>query len=433
MGWISGAVWLVLCGAWIMWAGRHLTPRVSQRWLGGLWALKIAAGFAIWWIYAHYYSDEKTGDIISYHADGLELRKIFWQSPLKYVQVLLGMHNNYEEEFAPLYNTMRYWYEEWKGSNLIIEPRNMIRLSSLVGLLTGGWIFSHIVVFSCLAMLGILFLTAGFRSAGIFSDERWLMAGATLAPSALAWTSAPMREAPMMLGLGMAVAGAVWVRRNLSFKAFATLLGGFWWLAYFKTHVALTLFMPVVLYLLAPADRRQALVLYGGSLLALLIFLYATPSGAFVLKVVAKKRIDFIHVAEVWEARSRIPVPEVPQRLEQLPQSVAHALTNTFFQPMPWRVKGLLDSLALGENILFSALLALSLWRIWRFQNLPLNFVMLVVLFSFFQALLIGLTTSVAGAIVRYKCSILAILTPFLLLSLQPKNARETKNLKTDE
>lgn len=424
---------MVLGALFLIGLRRRLLPQIPEAAVLLLWLVKIAAGSAIWLIYSSYYSDEKTGDIISYHADGHTLLHVWHDNPLKYGAVLLGLHDNYEEDYAPLYNTMRYWYEEWRGSNLIIESRNMIRLSSVAALLTGGLPLAHTVFFSFLSFVGALFLVRGFQEAGIRAADGLLLGAAVLCPSVLAWTSAAMREAPMMLGLGMATAGAVSLKRRLWRKGLMLSLGGFWWLVYFKTHVALTLALPFMLYLLSGSAVRRIMLTYTVAAAALLVFIYGTPAGDVVLHVVAKKRTDFINVAEVWEARSRIPVPEVPRQLADLPLTALHALTNTFLQPFPWKVRGLLDGIAVMENLLLISLLFLAFRRKHIFARVPLDFSFMIVSFSLLQGLLIGYTTSVAGAIVRYKVSILALLVPYLGISLEGLKLKRRKGIRTGE
>lgn len=413
-----------------LWLGKKIFPKVSGLFLLCLWAAKIAAGSAIWFIYSGYYSDEKTGDIISYHVDGHTLLNVWYDNPLKYAAVLLGLNNNYEEDYAPLYNTMRYWYEEWRGSNVIIESRNMIRLSSFVALVTGGLPLAHTFFFSWLSIIGALMLVKGFQEAGIKTSPVILLGATVLCPSVLAWTSAAMREAPMMLGLGMAVAGAVKLKNKKWRWGSLLLTVGLWWLVYFKTHVALTLFLPLVLYLLSGWKKNRIVMTYGVAAVLLLWVLYGTSVGDTVLHIVAKKRIDFINVAEVWEARSRIQVPEVPRRITRVPVTAMQALANTFLQPFPWRVHGLLDSVAVTENLL---LIFLAFWALLKrqfFWGTPLDFALMVLSFALLQGLLIGYTTSVAGAIVRYKVSILALLVPFLSMSLEGLGQKKGTNIR---
>jgi hypothetical protein len=427
------SIWVLLSTISALWLGKKLFPRVSAFILFLLWMAKIAAGSAIWFIYSSYYSDEKTGDIISYHSDGHTLLYVWYDNPLKYVSVLLGLNDNHEEDYAPLYNNMRYWYEEWRGSNLIIESRNMIRLSSLVALVTGGLPLAHTFFFSWLAFIGALMLVKGFHEAGIKTSPVILLTATVMCPSVLAWTSAAMREAPMMLGLGLAVAGSVKLKNEKWRWGCIFLSAGLWWLVYFKTHVALTLFTPLVVYLLSGRRRNRIILTYAIAAVVLLGVLYGTSFGDTVLHVVAKKRIDFINVAEVWEARSRIPVPEVPRRLSQVPASALQALTNTFLQPFPWRVRGLLDSVAVTENILLTSLAIWALFKRRFFSGTPLDFALMVLSFSLLQGLLIGYTTSVAGAIVRYKVSILALLVPFLSISVEGLSQKIGISIRTGE
>lgn len=395
-------------------------PEISYWVTFSLWTIKILAGTALWAIYVNYYTDERTGDIISYHRDGLELLHIWRESPVDYVKVLFGLENNLEERYAHYYNNMRYWYEEWKGSNLIIEFRNMVRLSSVVGLLTGGWVHSHTLFYSFFSLVGALFLAGGLARHLPLVRQDYLFAATVLFPSVLAWTSAIMRESPMMLGLGLAVYGTLTLKERRILAGLAPLTLGFLLLILFKTHVALTLTLPVILFLASSKSQKQVLVVHTLGVTLFLIVVFFTPPGNLILHVVDKKRENFLNVAEVWEARSRVPVPEVPQNPWDAVPKAFHALFNTFLQPLPWRVRGIMDGLAVLENILFLVLMSLTLisWR--KLKSMEISLILFLTGFALWQGLLVGFTTSVAGAIVRYKVPALVMLAPLIVTALAP-------------
>lgn len=420
MEWFVWLLWFLIFSFSALSIQKKLLPEIPSWAIFSIWTIKILAGTALWAIYMNYYTGERTGDIISYHRDGLELLHVWQESPKDYVKVLLGLENNLEERYAHYYNNMRYWYEEWKGSNLIIEFRNMVRLSSVVGLLTGGLVHSHTLFYSFFSLVGALFLAGGLSQRLPQLRQDHLLAGLVLLPSVLAWTSAIMRESPMMLGLGLGVYGTVSLKQKRILAGLLTLIFGYSFLILFKTHVALTLTLPLLLYLASGSSLKQALMVHTLGVAGFLIMVFYTPPGALILHIVDKKRENFLNVAEVWEARSRVPVPEVPQNPWDAVPKAFHALFNTFLQPLPWRVRGIMDGLAVLENLLFLVLLSLTLIRWRKLRGIEISLILFLTGFALWHGLLVGFTTSVAGAIVRYKVPALVMMVPLFVAALGP-------------
>jgi len=422
MSWVLFCLWFALFLVLLRKFTKIIFPKFNFLFITTLWIIKILAGTFIWFIYQFYYADEKTGDIISYYSDAKELIKIWKENPRDFIDVILGIAGNHENRYADLYNNMRYWYEEWKGSNLIIEPRNMIRLNAIISLLGGGLFHTNTLFYSFFSYIGILLLIWAFLRNSKDTQPEWMLAGTVLFPSVLAWTSAAMRESPMMLGIGLTILGAQLNREKKWTYGLTSLTVGMWILVLFKTHVALTIFLPCVLFIASGWLRENMLGLYAITFFIILIILYSTTLGDLIFQAIAKKRENFINVSLVWQARSTVPVPEVPISIIQLPHSFLHALFNSYLQPMPWRISGVLDALAVMENIIFLILIVVFiLSRKSVLHKFGMDNLLFVVSFLILQGTLIGLTTAVAGAIVRYKVSALSVVIPFLVGNLQKR------------
>ena len=81
--------------------------------------------------------------------------------------------------------------------------------------------------------------------------------------------------------------------------------------------------------------------------------------------------------------------------------------------------------LALLENILLLSLLMLALFHLKIKDQIQMNLFLFCISFSMLLLLLIGLSTPVLGALVRYKIPALPFLYVGLLLLIDPNKLKE--------
>ncbi|MES2837795.1 MAG: hypothetical protein V4667_09755 [Bacteroidota bacterium] len=116
-------------------------------------------------------------------------------------------------------------------------------------------------------------------------------------------------------------------------------------------------------------------------------------------------------------SNSRINIPNLEPNIFSVIKNAPVALFNSIFRPFIWEAKNILSLIAAGENLLFLLAIALSLlfFKIPVKNNLDVWFFCLS--FSSILFILIGLTTPVIGAIVRYKIPALPFFLMFVFLT----------------
>jgi hypothetical protein len=117
-------------------------------------------------------------------------------------------------------------------------------------------------------------------------------------------------------------------------------------------------------------------------------------------------------MAEQYNAGSKIQIPILENSMKSFILNTPQALINSFLRPFIWEAHNPLAILAAIENVLVIAYITLL---IFFFKKVQLNnWILFSFSFSTSLLILIGLTTPVLGAIVRYKIPAL----PFVIFAI---------------
>jgi hypothetical protein len=171
---------------------------------------------------------------------------------------------------------------------------------------------------------------------------------------------------------------------------------------------------------------------------------YATlkePTGAFYMRAnenFQRQTIELSEVGKTWkigvsleETASGIPATPIDQSRMQMVKNIPDALINTLVRPFPWDPGSWLKYLATIENIVLLILLVLAIiYRKAIPEQRMKDALSVMILFGISTALIVGWTTPVLGAIVRYKVPATVIMVILILvLSKTTKNTKLTKVL----
>lgn len=170
---------------------------------------------------------------------------------------------------------------------------------------------------------------------------------------------------------------------------------------------------------------------------------YATlqePTGAFYMKAnenFKRETIELTDVGKTWkigvsleETASGIAATPIDESRIQLIKNIPEALINTLIRPFPWDPGSWLKYLATIENLVLLLLLVLTIFYRKRIPEQRINDVLCVlILFGISTALIVGWTTPVLGAIVRYNVPATVIIVTLVLFTLKAQETNFTKAL----
>jgi len=226
------------------------------------------------------------------------------------------------------------------------------------------------MVFGWLSFLGLLALARAFRTGVPNGDSRRYLIAVLFLPSLLYWPSIIGKDAPMMLGIGLAAYGIACLFRTRS-GGLLPLAGGLAIILVIRPHVALIMFVGLVFAVLvrkAPARNFAAPVfriLGVVALIALGLFLMSrsasyldqnlkTTSGSITDQLDATQQ----RTSDVEAGSSFSPV------VVRTPIDIPLAFVTVMFRPFPFEAKNIASLMTATEGMLMLGLLVLSRRRL---------------------------------------------------------------------
>lgn len=377
-----------------------------------LFLLKVAAGAALWAIYTYIYPDRATADLFKYYDDGLVMYGALHEAPLDYLRMLFALGNDAPHFDVTYYQRMNNWYRAFE-TGFYNDAHTMIRYNALLGLFSFGHFAVHVVLAAGVATWGcVMFYRALLRLAP--HGPTALLIGVFLLPTVVLWPSGALKENLLMAGLGSALWGLCSGPYTSPAKRAAALFAGISLLLLVKSYVFLSL-LPGALGWSLSQDRQQHtwswFAMTHGLLLTVVLVIGQNPA-LNMPEILARQQTDFLNMARDVKAGSMVTLPALDGTWTSLVKAAPHALYMSFLSPLTMVGHGALGTIAALEAALVLVMVAVL---IVRSPNSVVDLPVLLWCLSFLLllGLLIGWTTPVIGALVRYRLPLL----PFLILA----------------
>lgn len=404
----------------VLWMRRqrfyNAVPGLGFRWVVGFFLLRIAAGMALWAVYTYVYPDRATADVFKYFDDSAYMFNALRERPMDYVRMITGIGNDNAHFHELYYRHMNNWVRHYE-SNLYNDAHTIIRFNALVRLVSFGEFHVHTVASAFLSLTGLLGIHHAFVRA-LPGLERLLAIVIFLVPSVVFWASGVIKESLLFFGIGLLVhQSARLLRGSFQWRDPFLLAFNVVMLFFLKVYVLLSL-LPALLLLCwscrcaRPALWWKASVVYGLFILVGLNLHHFLP-GWDILGILTMKQRDFVGLAIKMDSGSfvmpELLLPEVWLFVKQAPYALGIAL----FGPILHVGGGALGLVSAVENIVIVAFLVLCV--VYRKGWAGVDKALLASLLGYVTllALVIGWTTPVMGAVVRYRTPLL----PFLLIA----------------
>lgn len=392
-------------------------PGLPMRAVAGLFILKILAGTALWAVYTWVYTDRMHADVFKFFDDSAVMFSALPDRPMDLLRMLFSVGNDNAYFDERYYKVMNHWYREYE-SNLANDAHTIIRFNAAVRLLSFGEFHVHTVFAAFLALTGMLAIHRAFVDL-LPGRERALVIAVLLVPSVLFWASGVIKESLLFFGMGL----MLWqflrlLSGELKFGGLLLLISSAILLFHLKFYVIASLLPALAMLTFSHLSPRTPLLLRSAMILlacvTLGLNLHHLLPGFNVLETLAVKQRDFIGLAEATAPGSFVP----PERLEpnawSFVRRTPYALYVTLLGPLVHPGPGFFGIVAALEQLLL--LLVIGILLMYRLPWIRVEQEMLVPVLTFvlLLALVIGWTTPVMGAIVRYRTPML----PFLLIAV---------------
>jgi hypothetical protein len=396
--------------------------QLSISWRLGLWGLKILASVAVLLLYTHFYPKE-TADLYKYFQDG---KTIVTKSPdfPTYMRIIsgIGMDNPQVKKVTDATN---HWDRKYlKG--VWNDNRSIIRINAILYPISGGSLLTHSIIFAFLAYLGLSLLLIGVQR--FVSNNKWLAIAIFLIPNLFLWSSGLLKEAILMLNTGILFYAASSLYEKFSLKQLILLLLSFVLFFMTKIYVLICIF-PALLYLLfAKRFKRTVMYFFAVHIASVILVLSASllTDKLDLLHVIDRKQQDFINMVEISdEVGSKVDVPNLNPDILSLISKAPAGLYHSFLRPHPLEWNSPVKILAGLENYALLILLLVAIFKSGKIETKHWHFLLFTLSFVLILYTIIGLSTPVLGALVRYKIPALPFIgASIVLLFKQSKKNR---------
>lgn len=386
--------------------------------------LKVLAMIFLWWIYTIYYSDVEKADIYKYFHDAVVMKEDFGTNHLLLLEALNPWNTPTAEFTEAIQNTMH-----WDQSTTFIQNdnRTMIRLNLILLYLSNGYFHFHALIFTFLSFLGSVALLHFFRRITAISPKL-LFLSIFLIPSLLLWTSSTLKESWLFFNLGFFLYFLDHFSQTKSTKhLFLTLLFALTLIS-IKAYIFIAL-IPALFFILFKnisklSVKKSFLISHFILFVAVLTF-----RGEKLLFLFQKRLIAFNENAIAQNAGSYFKMPIYENWLDFF-NLIPMGLYNVFIRPIFPSTLNFLSLLSCIES-LFLILLPLLIIRYYKKlqeRQLLISFALFSFVLCF--AIIVGMTTNVLGAIVRYKVPLIPFYLVAILTFVKVKEVPFLKKLK---
>jgi hypothetical protein len=374
----------LLFGALIWrWRFFHLNG-INWNWMLCVFALKIGAGILLWAVYNYHYNFRS--DTFIYFDDAMVIRNLWSEDRHAFWSFFWGTGTDHPS-LAYVHDRLNTWTRNY-NYGLTYDGPTIVRINLIISFLSMGYYHVHTVVMCFMSFIGLTAIYKTFQP--LFERKHvYLFVSCFLIPSVVFWSSGVLKEAPLIMAIGLLIFSFTELLRNPKKIFLWPVLGSAIFLMIFLKEYVLMSLVPALLSLIVIRlfSGKYVLQIFIGIHLA--CFLLAMNASSFFvggnfLYVLQKKQTDFYNVTQLVGAQSgieRIDLHSYGSMLMGYPQAFA----NTYLRPHVFEMKTLFYWPVAIENLFFLLLLILPFFRFqklseehWKFFLFSLSFVLVL-------------------------------------------------------
>ncbi|MBL4708620.1 MAG: hypothetical protein JKY48_09310 [Flavobacteriales bacterium] len=367
--------------------------------------LKLLSAIALWIVYTYIYSDRSNTDIYKFFGDAAYIFEATKDKLILRYKLIFGLEDL--SSITGFQQGVNFWHSETEV--FFNDNRTMIRVHLLLYHFSQGFYLLHILFFAFLSFIGSMGLFKFFKSFSSLSSKL-LFAISFLPPSLLFWSSAPLKESYLLFSLGLLLYGvSIWLKR-ISTKAFFFIGLGIFLLLTIKLYILFSLLPGLILILLLRNKTLKIKLLIAFSLILTSLFFIFQEE---LINALANKQLKFKELIIQTKPKSAIPLNSFSNLTEFIlvqPQ----AFFNVFIKPAWPTHWNMFTIIAAIEHLVYIAILSLPF--LFKRKTSPGDQLLVLYSISFLiiATSIIGSTTPILGAIVRYKSPLI----PFYLITI---------------
>jgi hypothetical protein len=384
---------------------------VATKWLQLAFLTKALAGIGMFYLYTYYYPVRNDADTFKYFDDSKHLYDAIWNEPGDFFKMLFGVGCENDYFFKTYYIKMNNWYLAY-DNGLINDSRLIIRLNAIFRIFSFGNYHIHNLLLNLISFVGLYSLMRLFIEV---TASKWKSyVAAFVVPSAIFWSSGILKEAVLIFAIGL----FCW-----NFYRFVN--GTYRWKTIFTILVLLPLLLVVKLYVFAALITASTGLLLSSRWKHTALSYMVSCIGFFMavyysfVELLVQKQHDFVELAQRASAGSFIETSKLEHTFVSILYNLPIGLFNTLTRPWPTDIHGVLFVPAFMENLLIVTLIVFALVKPRELNKKQKSFIWFAATFTIILFSIIGITTPIIGAIVRYKIPALPFLFILLLSAIR--------------
>lgn len=407
---------------------------IKSGWAVGIFAFKIIAGTALWAIYTYYYTERSTSDALRFFDDSKVIHSALFEDFGAYIRMMLGFDT--DNPRLDKYSVQMFNWDKEYNFFMYNDNRTMLRFNAICMLFSFGNYHVHTIAMSLFSFVGGFYLFKAFFK--YMPDKKHLLLLAVFCiPTVAFFSSGVLKEGVIVAALGFFMYGILNV--TTLYKKPSTwicLFLGLMLLLIMKIYIIACL-VPALVYLVSSKwiIKKYPWVyylLFNFVFFGVLILFSSLFPEKDIFALLYKKRDDFTNVAIQYESGSYFHVGDIMPNATSYFIHTPSILFTLFFRPFFWE-GGWLYKLAAFENIfvLCTGVIGFIGLIFHKRDSLPEKRIFFFLLtFVFYLYLLIGFTTTVFGALIRYKVPALSLLVIAHLLFMNSEKLKKYTGLK---
>lgn len=391
----------------------------------GTFFLKVAVGIGLWGLYTFVFTERANADIYKYYDDGYLLFLQLRDQPVLAFKFFFGIE---DEKITSLMHDTMHWNRDY-NFGVLNDNQTMIRFNFLTSYFSHGFIHLHTLFINFLSFIGLVALYKTIHKQ-LDLPAFVLYFAIFLIPSTLLWGSGILKEGFLLFSLGFfSFTFFKWLS-NPSIRYSYFLMIGIALLTIIKPYVFLSLIPVIIAAVIVRFTQLKPIISYLSIITSgFIIFVFFRELHLFDLfDLLQQKQTAFYNVAQINGAGSAISTPSIQTPTEAL-IAIPEVLINVLFRPFITEIHSIFYLLAAVENLLLLILIVTMLFFFKKPNANQLNFLFFGLFFTLILGTLIGWTTPILGAVVRYKVPFLPFLFALIFSCIDFNKINQKFNL----
>ncbi len=389
---------------------------LSAKWLAALFVMKVVVGVLYGFIHANYVQGADTWSI---HDWSLRHYRLLLNDPLKFFTSWRGNGLENENEIAQSFSDVfGSDHSAWNYLKSVV----LMKAEAILNLFSFGHYYVNVVLYAFLTFggyiafyRGLLYFYPGSRITSLIA--------AFLVPSCLFWTSGMYKDGIIFMLFGYIVyyMSLLAQRRQGLLGLFTKMIVCIAVIFILRNYIALTLIPCLIAWWLSIYNPGKRAWFFNGIFLIGLLLFFFIPAFFPALDLpqfLVNRRNEFLALP----ANSALPVNDLQPTFIGYLKSLPQAFDHGFLRPYLWENKGVFYIPFALELIAFYGLAIYYLLKKKVGVNpLQQSFFLFALFFLASNWLLLGYTSPIIGALVRYKSIFMPLIMAHLLYFVTTK------------